>query len=132
MIPFQKPTKPQKSLTAAVKPDREQRAHYRVHYPRAAQPPLKIGSDWYQVVELSEGGLHFDHGARGLKDHAKVRGIIYFGDGDQQEIEGAMIRRRGNETVLRLTQGVTFGRMIREQQYLLSKYGSILPGRGAL
>jgi hypothetical protein len=103
-------------------PDREQRTCYRVRYPRTARPILKIGSDCYEVVELSEGGLRFDHRARSLEDHAEVQGILCFRDGEQQEIEGAVIRRYGNETAMMLARGVTFGRMIREQQYVLSEY----------
>ena len=109
-------------------PDREQRAYYRVRYPRAARPIFKIGSDCYEVIDLSEEGLRFDHGARSLEDHAEVQGIICFPDGEQQEIEGAVIHRSGNETAMMLTRGVTFGRIIQEQRYVLSTYPSVRTG----
>jgi len=106
-------------------PDREQRAYYRVCYPRAARPILKIGSDCYEVIELSEGGLRFDHRDRSLEDDTEVQGIICFPDGEQQEIEGAVIRRYGSETAVMLTRGITFGRIIQEQRHVLSTYPSV-------
>jgi hypothetical protein len=106
-------------------PDHEQRAYYRVCYPCGARPILKIGSDCYEVVELSEEGLRFEHGANSPEDYAKVRGIICFRDGEQQEIEGTVVRRSDNETAMMLTRGVALDRMIREQRYVLSTYPSV-------
>lgn len=106
-------------------PAHGQRAYYRLYYPRDARPTLKIGSDCYEVIELSEHGLRFDHGDRALKDYTDVQGIICFRDGEKQEISGVVTRRYGNETVMMMTRGVSFGRMMREQRYVLSKYTRI-------
>jgi hypothetical protein len=102
----------------------EQRACYRMNYPRGARPILKIGSESYEVVEISEDGLRFDRGVHPPEHHTEVQGIICFRDGEQQAIEGTVIRQDGNETVMMLNRGVPFSRMMREQRYMLSKYPS--------
>lgn len=87
-----------------------------------------IGSDCYEVIELSEEGLRFEHGTRSQEDQAKVQGIICFRDGEQQVIEGTVQRWDGKEAVMTLTQGVTFGHMIREQRYVRSNYPDVRTG----
>jgi hypothetical protein len=101
----------------------ERRHYYRVRYPPADQPTLTIGEEKYQITQLSERGLKFLRKEElDLGNEPGFRGTITFHDGEQENIQGVVIREEEAESVALVQGGISFRRMMKEQRYLRAKY----------
>ncbi|MEP3481544.1 MAG: PilZ domain-containing protein [Fuerstiella sp.] len=108
------------------------RTAYRLRYPAAARPVVRINGLSYPVTELSEAGVRLlvdDDTSSGLK--GPLVGYLTFPDQETEVIEGEVARIDRNhadqvEAILLLSQGVSLKRMISEQVRIRSDYLTLI------
>ena len=112
--------------------DSNSRSAYRLRYPTAARPVVRINGLAYSVTELSEAGVRLlvdDDTSSGLK--GALVGHLTFFDQETDVIEGEVARIDSNnpdqvEAILHLTKGVSLKRMISEQVRIRSEYLTLI------
>lgn len=100
-----------------------QRAHYRLRYPRAERPMLRIEHHGYEVIEISEGGakiLLTDSTA--ITDHQSFSGELRFSNRETVGVQGVVLRCREGEAALVFDGGVSLRLITDEQRRLRKKY----------
>jgi len=102
----------------------QKRAFYRLRYPEAARPGVRIDGRDGAVAELSEGGARIVLAGDGVGPGQRLVGVVRFTDGGTARIAGEVQRLDGDEVVLILSVGVSLKRMLAEQQRLLRDYPS--------
>jgi len=105
--------------------DDNQRARYRIDYPRPARPTLRVGDASLEVVDCSESGLRFElvRGAEPPPPGTRVRGTVRFVSGDEVEIEGYVTRTGADGVAVRFTEKpIPFRTVLEEQKYLRSHF----------
>ena len=118
--------------TAEMKKDDEYhgentRQFYRVEYPDADRPRLVTGERSYAVVNISEKGGRFSPEDKVRPDAGTpVAGTITFGDGEEVEIEGEVLRAIEDDVIICFTRRIHFIRIIKEQWRLMRKYRHLL------
>jgi hypothetical protein len=96
-----------------------ERAFYRLVYPIAHRPTLRVGGDRFQVVDLSEQGIRYLHpGPSAPTPGSGVVGLLHLESGERLEIEGRVVRLEPPYVALELTRGVPFGLMLAQQRFL--------------
>jgi len=104
-------------------PQDQRRRYYRLHYPEIERPTVWFKGRYYEVSEISEGGVVIL-----LGDGCAVRlgqafvGVIQFQDGETNSIVGVVLRIDGNRMVVKLSKGISLRRMMTEQIRLRKKY----------
>lgn len=104
------------------------RQHYRVEYPASDRPVFTSERLRGAVTDCSETGVRVSLPA-GLPLEASVlmgdrmSATIRFARGESADVEGIVVRYDGRTLALRLdTAKLPFGRIIREQWWLRSRY----------
>ncbi|MGZ0172224.1 MAG: PilZ domain-containing protein [Planctomycetales bacterium] len=101
----------------------QQREFYRLWYPVAERPKLRIGDQEFDVSEVSEAGARIVISAPvGLSDSEAFTGTIKFRTGETDSGEGKILRSSENEIVAELTTGISLKRMMAEQIRIRQKY----------
>jgi hypothetical protein len=101
----------------------QERQHFRLRYPLAAQPTLTVDGRSYGVTELSEGGLRLIAGPSGrLAPAWSVRGELMLAVGSTIEIQGTVLRIDDAHVIVRLDLGPTFKDMVAEQRYVAQRF----------
>ncbi len=99
------------------------RAYYRLRYPRAERPTVRIEDRDYEVSEVSERGARIVlTGACAVPRDQPFAGVLRFRDGETGSIEGVVLRSDEKEMVVGLSSGVSLKRMMAEQIRLRQKY----------
>ena len=102
-----------------------QRTHFRLEYPQAERPRLKLPKEEFEIVDLSEKGLKFDCGPR-FKPAAGtvIKGTVVFKDGKTCDIVGSVLRLIAdkNHCVLTLSKGIPLAKMMEEQRLMIQKF----------
>ncbi len=101
------------------------REHYRIRYPLACRPILKIGYAKYEVMDISEKGVKFNFSAyRMAPPGTQINAYITFHDGRSLKIEGELIRVNRNfaTAILKLKESIPWKRILNEQRFLKEKY----------
>ena len=102
----------------------QRRKHFRLEYPPHERPTLRLAGVGYRVNDLSEEGLSFDHGIRGIFTTGEtIRGAISFIDGVACLVRGKVVRVENSRVSVALSQGLPFARMLTEERRILHKYG---------
>ncbi len=102
------------------------RTYYRLRYPGAERPTVRIEDRDYEVSEVSERGAKIVlAGACALRLDQPFAGVLRFRDGETVSVEGVVQRFAGKEIVLNLSSGVSLKRMMAEQKRLLQKYPTL-------
>ena len=89
-------------------PHNQRRRYYRLHYPEVERPTVWFKGRYYEVAEVSEGGVMIL-----LGDGCAVRlgqsfaGVIQFQDGETNSIVGVVLRIDGNRMVVKLSKGIS-------------------------
>lgn len=102
------------------------RAHYRVVYPVTARPRFRefgLGVE-HTVLDCSEKGLRY-RSARPPTPAvgSEVEGTIEFPDGEEQRVEGIVVRTFSGEVALHLAaRPIPFTRIIQQQRFLRQKF----------
>ncbi len=95
------------------------RAYYRLVYPLAFRPRFVVGSDTFQVVDLSEQGIRYVHPGPGRPNPGvAIEGVVRLATGEEVEVEGTVVRVEAPHVALVLSRGVPFGLMLDQQRYL--------------
>jgi hypothetical protein len=102
-----------------------QRNHFRIEYPKADRPRIKIDKTEFEVLDVSEHGIKFAGGGR-FRGPPKtlVKGTILFKDGKSCDVVGVVLRHMKDtgDVAVKLSQGVPLAKMMEEQRVLLQKY----------
>lgn len=102
----------------------QRREHFRVAYPLAERPKLKMWEREHNVIDISEQGVKFRYDSSITVRSTKIiRATIRFHDGELVSIEGKVVRSGTNEAILVLSKGIPYKRIVEEQRYIKSKYG---------
>jgi len=105
----------------------QQRDFFRLIYPPADRPNIKIEESRFPVGDLSEMGIKFFH-QETIKFPVGVRmkGTIIFKDGSKCEVEGDILRVDVDSTpaftVVEFVKGIPMAKMLEEQRILIKKY----------
>ena len=99
----------------------ERRRHYRIHYPMMRRPWVDVWGQRLEVIDVSEGGVRFQcPDSQGVSAGEAVQAVITFDDQGSVDVEGIVVRVERRRVALRLTVGVPYARVVREQLRLLS------------
>jgi hypothetical protein len=101
----------------------QQRQYFRLRYPLAAQPTLRVGGQTFAVTELSEGGMRIIAGPAGrIAPEWNVRGELRLATGDTVPVEGSVLRIDDAHVVVKLDRGPSYKDMLAEQRYVAQRY----------
>ncbi len=109
-------------------PRTQERAHFRLRYPQADRPTLRIGDQQFEVSEVSEEGARIV--LSGPFDHDRENpftGVLRFSNGESDTVEGVILRASESELVANLQRGVSLKRMLSEQVRIRQKYPKVRP-----
>ena len=107
----------------------DRRSHYRLEYPEAERPTVRIGSRGYEVSEISEGGAQILISSNEAGSLARsFTGVLTFKDGEVVPIAGDVIRATVTRLIVKLSKGVTLKQMLSEQIRLRKKYPMLYGG----
>jgi hypothetical protein len=104
------------------------RNHFRVEYPAQDRPTFTARQLSGEVTDCSETGVRVlvpagFPGEVGMVAGEPLSATIRFAEGETVEVEGTVVRHAGTTLVLRLDVAqIPFGRIIREQRWLRSRY----------
>ncbi|MFW7378823.1 MAG: hypothetical protein ACOH5I_08455 [Oligoflexus sp.] len=112
-----------------VQDDKKSRDYFRVEYPPEVQPIIQLEDGSFPVINLCEGGVKFafntkDHDLKELEQRT-FNATIVFHNHDRSQVIGTIIRADKGSVVLKLSQGVSFQKIMAEQRFLLNKYGTL-------
>jgi hypothetical protein len=100
----------------------QRRTEYRVRYPIASRPRLRLDRGEFEVIDVSEGGIRFHfQEPLDLADPPPLRGTVVFTDGEAAEIEGTLLRHEGNQLAAQLSKRIPYRRIVQEQIRLARK-----------
>ena len=109
--------------------DKSSRNYFRVEYPTDVRPVISFQDGKYRVINLCEGGVKFTFPTRefDLRNLAQqeITATITFHNHDKSEVIGTIIRAEKDSIILKLSQGVSFQKIMAEQRFLLNKYGTL-------
>ncbi|MEZ4457793.1 MAG: PilZ domain-containing protein [Gemmatimonadales bacterium] len=95
------------------------RAFYRLVYPLAFRPVLRLDRLRCEVVDLSEQGIRFLHpGPALLTVREEFKGFLELPTDLGMEVEGMVVRVDGRQIAASLSKGVPFGVMLEQQRFL--------------
>jgi hypothetical protein len=95
------------------------REYVRIYYPpdcpKQYVPELTIHYRTYQILDLSEAGLHFVVPRMNLLPDDILKGAIKFTDESVVEFSGVVVRRTKTEIALKLIIGIPYSYIASEQ-----------------
>ncbi len=101
----------------------QQRQYFRLRYPLAAQPTLRVGGLTFAVTELSEGGMRLIVGPAGrIAPTWDVRGELRLATGSTVAVEGSVLRIDESHVIVKLDRGPSYKDMLAEQRYVAQRY----------
>lgn len=104
-----------------------ERNHFRVEYPEKVRPQFEAKKKSFPIINISESGILFEF----KKDEGratiggKVKGQITFRDNETVQIEGVILRHKDDRIALKLSLGIPFQRIMSEQRWLISEFGTL-------
>lgn len=103
--------------------DDNRREFYRIEYPRADQPTLRVDGRRYRVHDCSERGLRFAVPAHAaFARGAGVHGLLRFRRGAETEVDGTVVWTSPDAVALQLDgSGIPFALILFEQRRLYAK-----------
>src|SRR5438552_2054468 len=99
------------------------RNFYRLNYPEAYHPKLRMNGANYRVLDLSEQGLRFHMGTASGSVHLQdeVVGTLNFTDGESFIIRGNVSRVNEGEISVNLKVPIALRKIMAEQRILIEK-----------
>jgi len=91
------------------------RIYYPLDCPKKHVPELTIHYRTYQILDLSETGLHFVVPRMNLLPDDILKGAIKFTDETVVEFSGVVVRRTKTEIALKLVIGIPYSYIASEQ-----------------
>ncbi len=105
-----------------------QRANFRLDYPKADRPEIHVEKYRYEVLDLSEKGVKFDCAKTYRpQQNAPLVATVVFQSGKSCQVKGTVLRylAEKNQCVAVLSQGVPLALMMEEHRKLLQKYKAV-------
>ncbi|MCB1623654.1 MAG: PilZ domain-containing protein [Pseudomonadales bacterium] len=101
----------------------QKREHFRLRYPLLARPRLKMSEATAIVTELSERGMRLSTvKLPALDAQSPVAGNLKLACGTLCDIRGNVIRVDGDELIVSLTEGPSYGDMVAEQRCIAQRF----------
>lgn len=102
----------------------ERRRFYRIDYPTIERPRLFVGKERFDVLNVSEGGVHLLCELRGsMTPGCEVVGRIDFQGREEANVAGVVCRTTDTTVTIELTvEPVPLRIIMSEQRYLIGKY----------
>jgi hypothetical protein len=104
---------------------KNEREHYRIHYPPSERPLISVNATTHEILDLSEGGVRFAV-PRSFRPPigAVLKGSIRFRNNKVCKVEGTVLRlnEQDGHCTLQFAEGVPLPIIMEEQRYLLKKY----------
>lgn len=96
-------------------------------YPATERPKVTIEKKVFEIIDVSEGGLkiYAKNPTASFFVGKTLEGTIAFKDKSQSVFKGKVLRIHEDFIVVRTSQGVPLQKIMSEQRYLLSKYGTL-------
>ncbi len=115
------------SKTKSTSSNEDQRQHYRIRYPLQERPAFECMGKKYMILDVSEKGLAFRIEEKDpiTKATSELKGRIAFKSGDVVNIAGKILRHADNTVILIMQTGIPLAVMMKEQRFLIQKYGQI-------
>ena len=103
------------------------RVHYRVVYPAADAPVFKSMGYTMRVFDVSEQGVAVSKPEKFaiLKEKAIMTGILQFPDGEVVTITGKILRTDDKSIILILQKSLPLPLIVKQQRWLIKKYGTL-------
>ncbi len=107
--------------------DSQKRKHFRLEFPPAERPKLKVGKYELVVLDVSEGGCsaEVDQSVATAFAHVGIRvaGVFVFADGEKIDVAGEVLRviSPGRLAIV-FSKGPSFAKMMAEDRRIRSKY----------
>jgi hypothetical protein len=100
----------------------QRRKEYRVRYPITDRPRLRLDSEEFEVINLSEGGLkfHFQDPLR-FVPWPTLQGTLVFADGETKPVQGSVLRTEQDGLAVELSSKIPYRRIVQEQIRLTRK-----------
>jgi hypothetical protein len=96
----------------------ERRTYFRILYPPAKRPVLRVGENKFQIGDISQGGIRFLNG-KDTKLGQRVQGTVTFLHGGAVEVEGTIEWEQDNQFGLLLKSLIPSTMMEKEQRCVI-------------
>lgn len=96
----------------------ERRTYFRVLYPSAKRPVLRVGKHAYDIGDISQGGIRFFNGTE-LKLGQRVHCTVTFRHGASVEVEGTIEWEQDGQFGLLLTYLIPAAMMEKERKCVI-------------
>ncbi len=93
----------------------EKRKHIRIIYPDSYSPKFNIIAQEFDVKNISEGGLRFGSDKK-INIKGWINGKLTFQNGDTLDIDGIVIKKKGNEVGLKFITPLPMSIILKEQK----------------
>jgi hypothetical protein len=108
----------------------QRREFYRIRFPEKERPWLHVDSESFEILDLSEHGLRFEHPlSHSFRPGAEIDAKLTFADGTETSVVGHVLRsvshHTSGETILQVARGIPSRLIMQQQSLLIRKY----PGR---
>ena len=98
---------------------RERRVDYRLKYPPALSPVLKLGPHEHQVLDISEFGIRFATGPDHPTPGQRFRATVKFRHAPARSVTGCIVRISGQDIAAQLDRGIDFQVIAREHDWVM-------------
>lgn len=103
------------------------RDFFRIVYEPSQRPLLRIeapsleltGEHEFEVLDISEKGIRFLND-QNVHFRATVQGELVFSDGEAVSIEGQIVREKGSQLSLKLSEAIPFKSVVKEQRRIIA------------
>ncbi len=97
----------------------QRRKHFRLVYPPAYAPTIKISGHRFFIIDLSEQGIRFYNPFRIRMPEDIFSGEVQLHEGPPIKVVGRVIRITPTDVALSLIRGVPYKTIMDEQLYLM-------------
>ncbi len=99
------------------------REHFRITYPIACRPALRLLNCVYEVIDVSEHGVRFSgNKINQLVAEMEVPATITFNDGSSLKINGRILRVDEKVVVMYIPESIPFVKIVAEQRFIKMNY----------
>lgn len=104
----------------------QKRRHFRISYTLKSRAVLTVAKKDFPILDVSEGGAAFDSAgadAAQFEEGKTFRGQVKLLCDDVIAVAGKVLRRHDSKVILIFTQGVPLASIMKEQRFILQKFG---------
>ena len=99
------------------------REHFRIRYPIACRPGLRLLNCVFEVIDVSEHGIRFSgNKINQLQTEMEVSATITFSDGSSLKVHGRILRVDKKVVVMYIPESIPFVKIAAEQRFIKMNY----------